>query len=302
MILFCAVVAAQSRHEFLFDCGSGISSLNYSTTIGNQKIGFGWQGGVTYKLFYSDKISFGSGIQFMQFRSIFDMSNLYFSYMTQDRDNDNFEFRSRVTNYQEQQRLLQLQIPLMIQYQIGNIRMFYSAGGIKMGVPLLGKYLNSGGNIINSGYYSEENYEYTMQRFMGFGTFDISENSGSLNFKIAYSLSLEAGIKLNRGSLPDKYRADRLAIYAGAYFDYVLNNIFKSNNEMAHSQPRFVEYEPNMYDYKINSISLSNNENQLISPKMHPFAIGIKLKVAFGVGTSLARGEYPFFRRLPLYR
>ena len=67
--------------------------------------------------------------------------------------------------------------PVLLHLQLGN---FYLAGGVKAGIPLSSRYSCSASMLRNSGYYSEDSYTYTTQKFMGFGTFNDIYSDGDI--------------------------------------------------------------------------------------------------------------------------
>lgn len=298
LIFPCAVINAQSKYEILLKGGGGLSTLNYATTAKNctQENGLGWQAGIGYSYFFFSEWGIGTGIELAQCNSRFRMGDFVNRYMTTDKQRNDFEFRSNVEKYLEKQSLLQVQIPLMMQYQTGAQQRLYAAAGVKVGIPVKGSYTNTGGNIINSGYYDDEKYEYTTQKFMGFGKFDAKKADGELELNMSYFVSAEFGVKFNTGALSWKF-GGRGAIYVGVFIDYGLNSIAP---KIQYSS-KFIEYIPDMYDFTMNSVfySQDGDEQPFISNnKIHPLSVGIKLKLSYGKGSSLHKDSYPFFRHL----
>ncbi|GHT60425.1 hypothetical protein FACS189451_00460 [Bacteroidia bacterium] len=270
---------AQDRHEFSVYGGGGLSSLKYEAPANERKDGFGGQFGLGYKFFFSPNWGLGTGAEMALYKTVFNPDNIGTRYMATDTDGDAFEFRSELNGYEEKQKALLLQIPLMLQYQTGNRHKFYAAAGGKIGFPLSGKYGSSSASIRNSGFYAEENYEYTTQEFMGFGAFPVKDYDGSLKFKAAFFASAEAGVKwkLNGG----------LSLYTGAYLDYGLNNIYKESG----AARQFVAYNSESpRDFTVNSVLNSqyaqNGVPQAFTGKITPVAAGIKISLAFGIGST----------------
>ena len=261
------------QHEFSVYSGGGLSTLNYKTTVGGQKSGFGGQFGLGYRYFITPELSFGTGLEFAFFNAKYDSKSVKTSYMTTDRDGDKFEFRSVADGFKEKQRSMLLQIPVMAQYQFGNI--YYAGGGFKVGIPLSKKFSNKASKLENSGFYDEENYLYTIQEFIGFGTFNNVSSKGELDLKTAFFLSLEGGAKwiLN----------DKFTLYSGIYFDYGLNSIIKKRQNT-----HLIEYNgAKPTEFAMNSV-ISSQYAQVGSPaqdftdKVKPIAVGIKLRMTFG--------------------
>jgi CxxC motif-containing protein len=177
----------------------------------------------------------------------------------------------------EKQNAMMAQIPLTLQFQTGNKHRFYAAVGGKAGIPVNAKSKSSGATIQNYDYYADENYEYTTQEFMGFGTFTGRDTDDDLKFKTAFLASAEAGMKwkLKEG----------LSLYVGAYIDYGLNNICKEDNNS-----QLVAYNiANPKDFTVNSIMNSqytqSGTAQPFTDKVFPMSAGLKVRLAFGKGS-----------------
>ena len=270
-LLYHSITSGQSEHEFSVYGGGGLSALKYHTTAGDRKSGSGGLAGAGYHYFFIPAISIGTGIEFSLFRSSITINDLSDRYMTADFDGDEFEFRSTVSNYKERQNAILLTIPLMLQYQPG--RFYISAGG-KAGIPVRGRYRTSGTVMKNSGYYALEDYEYTTQEFLGFGTFAGKDMDDRINMKIVWMLSAEAGIKWKL--------KDNLFLYTGIYLDYGLNDMTKDDRTQ-----RFVDYDRMApADYTTNSIIVSrytqNGQENGFTDKVVPLAAGIKVRLSFG--------------------
>lgn len=257
---------AQIEHEFSLSGFGGLSCLKYDVAAGNQKSGFGGGFGAGYHLSFTPQLGVRTGLEFALFNAEYNLDGTECRYMTKDMEGSDFEFRSKASSYEETQKASLLQIPLMLQYQTG---MFYVAGGVKVGIPISGKYSNTVASLKNSGYYSNEDYEYTTQQFMGFGAFNGLKSEGDLEFKTVFLLSFEAGIKYPLSG--------NMSLYAGAYIDYGLNNMAEK------SSLQFVNYNTaNPTDFAVNSVTVSQYSQSAFTDKITPMAIGVKVRLAFG--------------------
>jgi len=264
------------KHEFSVHAGGGLSGLNYNVTFGEQRLGLGGHFGLGYHFFFSQHWAIGTGLELGFYRSKFDMDNLSFSFMTTDMQGVEFEFRSIVNNFEEKQRAMLLQIPLMLQFQTGDSNSrhrFFAAAGGKIGIPIRGRYSNTL-PFDNAGYFAFENALYNTQTFMGFGQFPSRRQEDNLNFKTAFFLSAEAGVKwrLNDGR----------SLYTGLYLDYGLNNIVN----VPSTRPNLVEYNAAVPTaFAVNSVIHSqymqtgSNTAQAFTEKINPVAIGVKLRL-----------------------
>lgn len=262
-----------AQHEFSVYGGGGLSGLSYKSDAGKQKNGFGGQFGLGYRFYFTSNVGIGTGIEYAPYNAKFKADNVNSGHRATDFEDVAFDFRSSVTGYEEKQNAAFLQIPLMLQYLTDSDQGFYVAGGFKAGIPLSGKYSSTASMLQNSGFYSEEIYEYTTQQFMGFGTFNGITSKGDLTFKTAFFLSLEAGMKFGLSG--------NFSLYAGAYLDYALNNAVKKPSLL------LVAYNTtNPTDFTLNSVANSqyaqNGVAQSFTDKIAPVAAGVKIVVAMG--------------------
>jgi len=268
---------AQHKHEFSIYGGGGLSALSYKTVGAEQKSGAGGNFDFGYHYFFTPKWGLGTGAEFAFYNASVNIDNFNLTYMAVDMEGVTFEFRSTVNAYEEKQRALLLQIPLMLQFQTGGARQFYVAAGGKVGLPLNGKYSTTA-SLRNAGYYAYENSLYDTQEFMGFGNFPGKKTDGDLDFRTAFLVSVESGVKWRLN--------DKVSLYAGAYLDYGLNNIVEKRTVA--SLPALVEYNTaNPTAFAINSVIKSRytqdgNATQAFVDKMTPKAAGVKLRLAFG--------------------
>ena len=272
-ILACSALVAQdmSKHEVSAWGAGGLSALSYSPEIGDGQKGGGGLFGVGYSYYISNQWSIGSGVELSFYNAKTKINNLSDAYATNDGEYD-FEFRTAVSGYKEKQKATFLNIPLTVKYQTLGRYKFYVSGGIKLGIPLSGKYEVEKANLTSSGYYPQWNVELTNQEFMGFGTFTREDIKNDLDFRFSCMLTLEAGV---RWSLPHS-----LSLYSGIFFDYGLNDISKSDSD------HLIGYNTsNPEQFKINgAISSSITSNGIpvkLVDKVVPMALGLKLQLSF---------------------
>lgn len=272
-IFFCITLFGQNNQEVSVYGSGGLSSLKYKTEVGKQESGTGGQFGIDYTYFFSDKLGFSSGLEIALYNAKMKINEFSDKYMVKDIDEDNFEFRTKVNNYEEKQNTTYLNIPLMLRFQTGNKNKLYAATGIKVGIPVGGNYKVNSSTIKNSGYYAEEDYEYTTQEFMGFGIFTDRTISDEIKFKMAFLISVELGFKwkLKEG----------LYLYTGAYIDYGLNDILNEDKNK-----RLVEYNAlSPRDFIVNSALVSQYSKEdkqgTFIDKISPMAIGMRIRLAF---------------------
>jgi hypothetical protein len=146
----------------------------------------------------------------------------------------------------------------MAQFQT---KKFYLMGGVKIGVPVKGKFSVTDATLTNSAYYPELDNTLTDPRFAGLGAFSKISAEGKMPLQLSVALSLETGIKWKIGGL--------FALYAGLYLDYGLSNIAKPG-------PSFINYssqEPTKFTNNCAALYLTE--------KMNVMAIGVKMRFAF---------------------
>ncbi|NDW17497.1 hypothetical protein D0T53_01035 [Dysgonomonas sp. 216] len=268
----------QSAHELSVYLGGGLSTLNYDTRVGKQTDGNGGLGGFGYSYFFSEKWGIVTGAEVSLYKARMTFDYLSDKYVTKDVDGENFEFRSKVSNYKEKHHSIFLNIPVMMQYQTpGDKHRFYAMAGGKIGIPLRTKYKTSGATIENSGYYMFDDVEYTTQKFMGFGVFTDKNMNEKVDFKISFTLSAEVGTKWRLG--------DNLSLYSGLFIDYGVNDIGKGKRNQ-----RFIAYNSeNPRNFTSSSILVSQfaaEDGKTVSfiDKVNVMTAGIKLRFSFGIG------------------
>lgn len=279
--LFSIAINAQNRHEISIYGAGGFSILDYKLDLGKKDLlGIGGHFGIGYKYFFNRNLGLVTAVEMSPYNSNCIVNKLSIKYQTTDKDGEVFEFHSDITDYRENQKVVMLQIPIMLQFQVGKKHQFYVAAGGKIGFPIaLSNYNGSIVRIYNEGYYEFENYTYTSQHeFLGFGYYSLLENKGNLNLKTAFFVSVDFGAKWKL--------SEKIFLYTGLYFDYGLNNIYKKTDK----PKNFVEYNSNNpSDIIVNGIMNSQyTENgtdyKNFMSKLSPLAAGIKICLTFGIG------------------
>lgn len=280
-ILCCSTLIGQTKQEVSVYGSGGLSTLKYKTTIGKQSNGTGGQFGLGYTYFFSEKLGFNTGMEIALYNAKMELDNSSDKYMTKDIDGDEFEFRTTVNDYEEKQNATYINIPIILQFQTGKKNKIYAAAGGKIGIPVGGNYKINNARVTNSGYYAEEDYEYTTQEFLGFGTFSRKNMSDDIKYKMAFILSGELGVKwkLKNG----------LYLYSGAYIDYGLNDVLKEDKGK-----RLVEYNAiTPWSFLMNGALVSqynhDGKSEDIVDKINLMTIGVKIRLAFDIGNQTSR-------------
>jgi len=235
--------------EFSIYGGGGLSTLMYDIKGSDKSNGLGGFLGFGYTYFFAPSWGIGSGLEMAFYNAGFKFKKYTQPpYMVADSEGE-IEFRSTVEGYKEEQSVALFQIPLMLQYQRGENHKFYAMAGTKIGFPLTGENKISADSVKNSGYRKFENYEYTTQKFLGFGTYVGQKSEKKLSLQTVALLSAETGMKWKI--------KEELRLYTGIYFDYGLNSVTKRR----HQEQAF---------------AFSN-----LIDEATPLAIGLKLKLSF---------------------
>jgi hypothetical protein len=234
--------------------------------------GAGINFGISYALNENWNIHSGLGLSYLQTSTNID------TYSDQvdavDTEGENFEFRYRLEQYSETQRSTVLSIPIAVQYESnGNQTRFYSKIGANANLFLSPKSKGSANSLTTSGYYERFNAELTAPRFAGFGTFEnIEFGENDLEINNSFNAFLEVGVKENFGS--------GRWVYFGAFVEYGLNDILKSNNSS------LLDYNTNMTTDFINNSSLSAAQQSTGKPffdKVTLNTVGVRVKYEFGI-------------------
>ena len=253
-------------HEISVWTAGGASSLNYRPSFGKTVIGFGGAFGAGYTYLFHKNWSLSSGLEYAFYRQKVSFSGFSDAYDTYDMLNNPIVYHTRIDGYSEKQLAGLLNIPLTVTYRTAGRHQFYASAGLKLGFPVYGKYKSANTLLTASGYYTDCDQTEIWQNDLGYGTFNMEENTKGLNFNVLLMGTLETGAKWNIGTGTN--------LYTGVFADYGFNNMQKNGNPN-----RFVEYNRNNPAQPImNSVFAAQNS------KVSPLAFGVKVKIAFPVG------------------
>jgi len=262
VVLNSLSLSAQVAHEIIIQGGGGYSTLGYKPSTGKHGGGYGGECGLGYTCIFGEQWGVYAGIATGFYNAIAKLDGATIvTPNLRDNEGDRFDMYTTFTQSDEVQNATFLNIPVMMQFQTKGARKFYALAGVKVGIPLGGKYKMKDVNLSNAGYYPELDNWFNSQTFAGFGDFANKNTEGKLAFKTTVMLALEAGMKWKVGNIA--------SLYAGVYFDYGLTNIAKE------SDAQFLNYPPlNATNFSINTVLPH------ITQKIHLMAIGVKLRIA----------------------
>jgi len=243
LLLFCFlpsfVVAQKAPHEFSLNAGAGISSYAFSpapkkaSSVGyNTDFGFGFTG------FMSRQLGIHVGANFGLFNVKSKVNKLHTvtpNLIVVDHKGNElpYDLHTTLNKYNDIHKSLYIGIPLMLHFQTIQKQYwswkntqkagFYAMGGIKVLFLFNNKYEARIPTMYNEAkFYTFEN-ELGTQEFAGFGTFNGNAVSGSFDFGVLATLSLEAGVK---------WRIENnMFIYTGVFFDCGLNDPIKDSRK-----------------------------------------------------------------------
>jgi len=267
----------------------GLSILNYTPEAGNRNDMAGGAFGIGYSYYWSKHFGFLLGAELALYQSKFNMDGLQDNYNTVDLDvygnPEKINFRYRLDDYQEVQRLYNVNFPLMLQFQSNR---FYAGMGFKLGVPVKASYEVSDFGITSMGYYYDETGSYQVLndvRELGFGEFSNKSVKSKIDLGLSYTGTLEAGFKWRLGSNTN--------LYTGIYFDYTFNDVAKGKrNKQLVEYGSFTgnsfgktnsvltsQYAP-IYD--LSADALPGSPAKSMATHVSPVAFGLKLRLGIG--------------------
>ena len=250
-------------HKFSIYGNSGLSTFRYKLPEGDIHNGNGSAFGVGYTFYLNKQLGIHTGAGMGMYRTRVKATEVKIvSPNLIDSEGDRFDMHTTLFDYNEIQKALFLDIPVMgiCQKTIGIIPV-YIMGGIKMGIPINSKYASSSTKLENASYYPEFDNWAKSQKFAGNGVFDDKKFDGNLNLGVSLMLALEAGSKI--------YARDNISLYIGAFFDCGLNNVLKDKEP-------FINYtakDPS--NFTANMFSISHRTNMM--------SAGIILRVNFNI-------------------
>ncbi|MBZ9632552.1 outer membrane beta-barrel protein [Salegentibacter sp. LM13S] len=263
---------AQSNNEVSFYLQGSFSELGYETLGNNSELENGFGVGAKYAYYLSDNWSLGTGAEFQYMEGSLFSPNVQGTYMTQDSEGEEFEFRYSADNFSENQEVYFFNIPLQIQYESLGMTRFYAAAGVKTGLVLTSEYQSSITSLETSGYYPQYDVELTDPEFAGFGEFGAINNAESeLNLKTNFVAHLESGVKL--------MLENSQSLYMGLFLDYGLNDIKPDA-----SGDRLIDYNnQNPTAFAFGSLLSSRNDmnSKQYVDEVRTLAFGLKIQYAF---------------------
>jgi outer membrane protein OmpA-like peptidoglycan-associated protein len=253
-------------HEISVWVAGGISTLNHQPSLGKTNNSFGGAFGAGYTRFLHKNWGISSGVEYAFYQRETSIDGFLDAYQTSDIFNNPIVYRTRVDYYREKQFAGLLNIPLSLLYQTGNGHKFYASAGLKLGLPVYGKYRSSNSLLTASGYYPDYDQTEIWQNDLGYGVFNMEGNTKKLDLGVSLTGTLETGVKWNIGT--------GTSLYTGVFMDYGFNNTLQGDYPEKHLA-EYNRHEPGRPVM---------NSACVLTDRLAPLAFGLKLKMAFGVG------------------
>ncbi|MDR2450003.1 MAG: outer membrane beta-barrel protein [Prevotellaceae bacterium] len=274
---FNEIINPVAKHEYSIYAGGGLSTLRYESAIGSSSGMAGGLMGADYRFFPLKNFGLGVGMEISFYNARGLIGDYSYSEPAKDYEGADFEFRTILRDYVERESVVMCNIPVMLRYR-GNPEKntFYFAVGGKLSIPVSGKYRVVGGASSNSGYYAEENYEYTEQKFVGFGSFPEFGNQ-EIRLKTTLMIAAEAGMN---------WRLRYILLYTGVYVDYGFKkNMVEKSNELISAYNSDYQADRSTGSMLASQYRLANgNRESIVKHNVLPVAIGLKIGVTFGHG------------------
>jgi len=290
------VVQPFCRHEFSIWTSLGASTLHYRPTTGIRETGFGGAFGLGYTYFFHPNWGIRTGLEIAVYNTTFRLNRLRDMYTRYGFDDltpgwsgtdEIIDYHTEVSNYRERQRLYNLNIPLLLQFQTplaGGNHQFFASAGVRLGLPIHSTFEVRNATLYTWHFDHRFNQEFRPDPidygpvfFEDLGLFyNLSFSTRRLENRVRISgmASAEAGVKFHLNP--------RHSLYVGAFVDYGFNNIRR------HSGNRFFEFDPINAEMVSNSILSSqytsgNRPTANFTNRVVPLSFGLTVRMGINM-------------------
>ena len=287
------VTKSQPKHEISLWGAYGLSTLNYNWDLsyGQKKCGLGYLGGIGYNYYFNYHWGFGLGAEYSVLSAEAKFPKFMDKYVIQipnDSHLKNLEINAM--NYKQTYDLVYVNVPITLQYQTDFWKQnkFYVAGGVKVGIPLDGKYSAEGD--FSAVAYEQDKYGENTGDPITIDRFGMTDKPGEGRTRsgaisdaafdlddINVMLTIEPGFKWRL--------SNKVSLYTGVFLDYGLTEIRKN----ADSEAKTFDYANRQYT--INNVLESNyardnvkDERVAFADKVSTISAGLKLKLGIAFG------------------
>jgi hypothetical protein len=257
----------ESKHELSIYGLGGYSPVVYTLDKNGSVSGvLGGGAGLGYTFNINSSLGIVTGVEMATYGAEASFGNISDKYKEETVERP-YEFSYSLKNYKEKQSVTVFSIPVMAQYGLplgsGSTK-FYAAGGFKFGFPMSVKADITPGTATTSMHGIPEDVIYENMPHHGLVTDKVlpsTKKEPELGFSAALALEAGVGFALTY----------KINLYAGAYFNYGLNNILKTDDR------HLLEYnsadETTFIYNSVLDTDLTNKANLL--------SIGLKLRIGF---------------------
>ena len=290
------VVRPFCRHEFSIWTSFGASTLHYRPTIGNRETGLGGAFGLGYTYFFHPNWGIRTGLEVAVYNTTFHMRRLQDMYTRYSFDDLTpgwtgsdrlIDYHTEVSDYTERQRLYNLNIPLLLQFQTplpGGNHQFFASAGVRLGIPINSTFRVSNATLYTWHFdhglnqeFRPDPIDYGTVFFEDLGLFyNLPFSTRRLENRVRVSgmASAEAGVKFHLNP--------RHSLYVGAFLDYGFNNIRR------HSGNHFFEFDPENAEMISNSILSSqytsgNRPTANFTNRVVPLSFGLTVRLGINM-------------------
>jgi protein phosphatase len=274
---------AQPSNEWTVSLGVGNQSLGYSLEQKSVKSGVGGGVGLGYTRLFNRSVGLSVGLEANLYGNSIYINHLFEEQMIQTPPglSGNFVLQTDCREIAEKQHAVFVQLPVMLQLQapISKKTFFYFATGVKAGLTVSQTWSQTIETLTTTGFSEYTGQTYSDMPNHGFETKTGSDASGNLTLDHPVMLAFEGGFKWKT--------SDKTNIYIGMYFDYGLTDICKPEHK------HLLEYNPSPSVY-LSRNSLLQTDLLTFSQNVKPFAIGVKIRIAFGSSVKGKKGKKAF--------
>ena len=264
---FSSFAQDEGKHEFSIYGGGGLSTFLNKPKFADDKLGLGGLFGLGYNYSFSPKWSINTGAELALYNAKIKASTLTTTSRVYDGGALWFDYVATHSNFEEKQRAIYAQIPLMLQFQSAGETKFYASAGVKYGFNLDGKF-----DVKADNFSAEGKPIVSGQPSPG-----VSVNTS--NIKHSGKLKLDEGVILGALEAGIKWPlSPKTSLYTGAYVDYSLSEPI---NLLQLQQVAGYQTKPERNSV-VNSPSFSDINVNLL-------AVGLKVRLAIHSGRRQAK-------------
>lgn len=308
LTIVCAGLLAQEKGSHIsFSVGGGLTGINYELLKNHHRNGvrdnqLGATATLDYTYYFNQHwgLSLGAGASYYRSCGMYEGTSReeFFSVATQMDNNfqnlSEYELRVRLMNWQEQQQLLTVDVPLMVKYQykLGKTKrhgIFWGLGA-KVQIPVIAKFGVQDADFSDmadennwrlnvSAYYDNTKVELghpDKQSVHHFGT--ITDPNASLGWESDMKLKLSWAAVGEVGALIGLSKRTDLSV--GIYGEYGFNNIKKESKALIEAPDNYMASAEQIGQTLVYNGMVNSDRTE----KVNLFSVGLKVGVKVKLG------------------